>query len=619
MEYLVHTFNRITSWFKAETNLEYAGHYSTPPATIQINPVGLQNHQKTCLVAFSKTLYRSEIEMITQDLKRSEANLESILEDFFKNDIDDHVIPDDHHTAYGIQCTIDAFRPPFKARPVHILDIQHHYPYKWNVNAEAPFSTNKRYLDQRPTFGNFIALKGMRNIDLEDFNRRYTNQDSPDFLETVVPAKFGFMKEIIFNETRKMHHIIKSNFSDHADYPVDHMHLKNRFIFPMLLHSKTAIIKKDDPNKMRTIWGYPKPAVIGETQFYWEYLAWIKANPGHTPMLWGFETFTGGWMRLNAVLFASHVRSSFITIDWSRFDKFTYFTLMRTLLYRVRYEYLDFSRGYAPTKDYPEYPDWDQTHEQRLDRLWLWTLENLFMAPIVLPNGDMYRRRFGGLPSGLFITQLLDSLYNYTMLSTLLSALGFDPKRCIIKVQGDDSVIRLGILIPPNKHEAFINKLAELGLKYFNAHLHTAKSEIRNELNGVEVLSYRNHNGFPHRDEIKLLAQLYHTKARSPTPEITMGQAIGTAYASCANHQRVYLACKEIYDYYFQQGYSPSRAGISVVFGNSPDLPDYDIPLDHFPTKNEIRKDFFNMHYDNSRQIERTWPLSHFLNAPCSV
>jgi len=618
MEYLTHAFNRITKWFNKETNLQYIGKFDTPPQTAFTNQVAYENHQATCLRAFQTYLYRDEIHNVTHEHKRSEANLDSILTDFFANDVEPHDIPDDYHLNYGIQCTMDAFRPPRKARPVHILDIQHHYPYKWNVNAEAPFSTNKRYLDKRPTFENFIAQRGMEHIDVDDFNRRYTEQDNPDFLNTVVPAKFGFMKPIIFDETREMHHIIKSGFTDLGTYPSAHIWLKRRFIFPMLLHSKTAIIRKDDPNKMRTIWGYPKPAIIGETIFYWEYLAWIKHAPGVTPILWSYETFTGGWMRLNHDLFCRHLFYSFITIDWSRFDKHAYFSLMKRLLIRVRLEYLDFSSGYVPTVDYPEYVEWSPDHEQRLQRLWEWTLECLFKSPIVLPNGDMYTRNFAGLPSGLFITQLLDSLYNYTMLSTLLSALGIDPKKCIIKVLGDDSVIRLCILIPPNMHDQFMIEMETLALRYFNAIISRHKSEMRNQLNGVEVLSYRNHNGFPYRDEIKLLAQLYHTKARNPTPEITMAIAVGIAYASCANHNRVLYVCKNIYDYYKNQGYQASRAGLTSVFGNSPDLPENQIPLDRFPTKNEIRANFTNMQPDNSVMLERTWPRSHFLNAPCA-
>jgi len=280
--------------------------------------------------------------------------------------------------------------------------------------------------------------------------------------------------------------------------------------------------------------------------FYWEYIAWVKRNPGVTPMLWGYETFTGGWFRLNNELFCGLLQQSFLTLDWSRFDKRAYFPLITEILKLVR-TFLTFSDGYVPTHAAPTHPNWvEDDHALRLERLWFWTLDNLFKAPIILPNGDMYRRRFAGIPSGLFITQLLDSWYNYTMLATLLSALGFNPKQCILKVQGDDSIIRLGVLIPPDQHESFMQRLLDLALEYFNAVINLKKSELRNALNGCEVLSYRNHNGLPHRDEILMLAQFYHTKARDPTPKSrwlkqldlrTLAAAITTA---CSGYSKTF-------------------------------------------------------------------------------
>jgi hypothetical protein len=311
-------------------------------------------------------------------------------------------------------------------------------------------------------------------------------------------------------------------------------------------------------------------------------------------------------------------RKSYLTLDWKRFDKKAYFKLILMIFCRTR-NFLDFTSGYVPTKDYPNTADdWTPLKAQRLQNLWEWTLENLFHAPLVLPNGDMYRHNFAGIPSGLFTTQLLDSWYNYTMIATLLSAMGHDPSTCIIKVQGDDSVIRLGSLVPPKHHETFLARMQELADYYFKTVISAEKSELRNQLNGVEVLSYRNYHGLPRRDEITLLAQMYHTKARNPTPEISMAQAIGFAYASCAHHNRVLWVLKDIYEYYKSQGYSPNPAGLTLVFGNSPDRSTIEIPLDHFPTKMEIRKYFTSTDYKNHKQLEKTWPQSHFLFPPCS-
>ena len=614
MDYLVSAFNRITHWFTTTSNFEYVGDFSLPPGLLRTNDVAIANHKSTLEYSFNKYLYEHEIILITKEYRRSDIDLESILEDFFSGDVEPFEIPFDEHLEFGLRCMADAFRPPRLCRPAHILDVKHHYPYKWNVNAEPPFSTDEYFLNNRKTFGEFIRMHEYEHIDKDDFFRRHPNPESHDFLQTLVPPKFGYLKSTVFSWTRRWHHVIKEGFKDLTGLnPTGYVY--NRFIFPMLLHTKTAIVKANDPNKMRTIWGVPKPWIIAETIFYWEYIAWIKLNPGVTPMLWGYETFTGGWFRLNNLLYCGLLRRSFLTLDWSRFDKKAYFPLLRRIMYVVR-TFLTFDEGYVPTHAAPYHSQWSHEKAIRLERLWLWTLENLFEAPIILPDGRMYRRHYAGIPSGLFITQMLDSWYNYTMLATILSALGFNPKHCIIKVQGDDSIIRLSTLIPEEMHSSFMDRLVELALYYFNAIINVKKSEVANTLNGREVLSYRNHNGLPHRDEIIMLAQFYHTKARDPTPEITMAQAIGFAYASCANHNRVLWVLKDVYNYYKDLGYIPNRAGLSLTFGESPDLTMPEIPLDHFPTKSEIRRYFLCHEYHNEAQNARTWPRSLFINAP---
>ncbi|BCY26954.1 RNA dependent RNA polymerase [Rhizoctonia oryzae-sativae partitivirus 2] len=620
MEYLTAAFNRLTNWFTGPKNLEYVGQYHYHPHATLVNERSLEMHQKVLHKAFIKYLNDTEIDFIENKMRRSDVDQDAILADFFANDVEDHNIPFDHHTENGLNCMLDAFRPPQKCLPAHLNDVEHHYPYKWQVNAEPPFSTDKYFLENRHKYQDFwdrAKQQWVNYVDPIEITRRYAGRITDALLEQVTPAKFGFMKNAVFSWTRRWHHIIKDGFANLTGLESD-AYVRDRFIFPMLLHTKTAIVKKDDPNKMRTIWGCSKPWVIADTMFYWEYIAWLKLNPGISPMLWGYETFTGGWFRLNRDLFISHMKSSFLTLDWSRFDKRAYFSLIQKIMYGVR-SYLDFSRGYLPNVNYPNTEhDWSSSKEIRLERLWLWTLENLFQAPIVLPDGRMYVRKFAGIPSGLFITQLLDSWYNYTMLATLLSALGFDPRTCIIKVQGDDSIIRLGVLIPPNEHELFLLKLQELAEYYFKAQISLEKSEVRNSLNGCEVLSYRNHNGLPYRDEIQMLAQFYYTKARNPSPEITMAQAVGFAFASCANHKRVLLVLEDVYLHYAQQGYTPNRAGLSLVFGNSPDIviPHYE--TDHFPSVAEIRQYLLNSHYSNTKASSKTWPKNYFLHDPCA-
>nr|UYQ90667.1 putative RNA-dependent RNA polymerase [Rhizoctonia solani partitivirus 2] len=617
-------YNRVSAlfanWFSSPSNLEFVGSYHHQPGTVPPNPSTQEAHKRFLHNVFKQHLFTYELDYIENEHRRSEATPEAIENDFFANDVEPHDIPFDVHVEIGLQCMTDAFRPPVPCLPAHLNDVEHHYPFKWQVNAEPPFSTDSYFLDNRKLFSDYYDTKSQTwrgYVDPFEANRRYQHtKDKEGFLNQTVPAKFGFMKDTIFSWTRRWHHIIKEGFQTATNLSST-AYLRDRFIFPMLLHTKTAIVKKDDPDKMRTIWGCSKPWIIADTMFYWEYIAWIKKHPGVTPMLWGYETMTGGWMRLNSQLFSSYLKKSYVTLDWSRFDKRAYFKLILAIMCRVR-TFLDFDNGYLPNVNYPDTrTDWSPNKAQRLERLWLWTLECLIKSPIVLPDGRMYIRHYAGIPSGLFITQLLDSWYNYTMICTILSSIGLNPKHCIIKVQGDDSIVRLGVLIPPEAHEAFLLALQSKADFYFKAIISVDKSELGNSLNNREVLSYRNYNGLPRRDEIKMLAQFYHTKARNPTPEIAMAQAVGFAYASCGTHQRVLDALEHVYTDYKDAGYTPNRAGLSLVFGNSPDiqLPHYDI--DHFPSIEEIKRFLTCNSYDNSVQMAKSWPNSYFISEPC--
>nr|WAY16576.1 putative RNA-dependent RNA polymerase [Rhizoctonia solani partitivirus 13] len=582
MEALPHLLSKLTMSEETNSNFVFIGKYHRNAPRFEVYEPNIALHQKTVLKALSRYMYQEEVHRIVHEHRRSDASPEAIEADFFNGDIPDHPVPKDEHYQYGLTTMLDLFRPPVQCRPVHILDLYDRYPFKWQVNAEAPFSTDKFFLRQVPPGSS---------------------------------GKFGDIKYTVFQWSRRWHHIIKNGLiPDDAHLHKDDPYAANDYIFPMLLHTKTAIVKRDDPDKMRTIWGCSKPWVLAEAMFYWEYIAWVKRNRGATPMLWGYETLTGGWLRLNAELYCSTIRQSFIMIDWKRFDKYALFSVIRDIMQGVR-TFLTFEEGYVPTVNYPETDStWDSFKSLRLQRLWEWTIRNLFEAPIVLPDGRMYRRLFAGIPSGLYITQLLDSWYNTTILLTILSSMGFRRNEIfIIKVQGDDSIIRLGFLISKPGHARFLELMQEKATYYFGSIISVEKSKMANRPNECEVLSYSNFNGVPHRDVVQMLAQFYHTKAKFPTPGRTMAQAVGFAYASMGHNPRVMCVCRDIYEYYQRQGVTPDSLGLEDVFGDSPDIEKPFIDLDEFPSVETIQKFYLTFDYRNDKRLHRTWPEDYFL------
>lgn len=213
----------------------------------------------------------------------------------------------------------------------------------------------------------------------------------------------------------------------------------------------------------------------------------------------------------------------------------------------------DFTKGYHPTFDYPDSPT-DTYDAQRTEYLWNWMTDAITSTPLMLPDGTLIQFLHSGIYSGYFQTQLLDSIYNLVMIFTILSRLGFDLDKVIIKVQGDDSIFMLlccFILIA----NWFLTMFKHYALYYFGAVLSDKKSEIRDSLERAEVLKYRNHNGIPYRDPIALLAQLRHPE-RSDKLQALMARAIGIAYANCGSDPRVYQICEDIYLYLANKGFT---------------------------------------------------------------
>lgn len=539
------------------------------PHVPSIDPHATRKHCDTVEHAIRRYCYPEQIDKIMHGYTRHEVTEELILTDFFSGNVQQHDPPRDQHYLRGLEYTRDLFKPPQPVRPVHILDVQHHYPLKNKPNAEAPFSTEKYFVDKLPT--------GSK-------------------------TSTGNMKPIIFDYTRRWHHEIKN-----GEEP------PHRYFYQMLLHIKTALTTSASPAKARSIFGVPKPWIIAQIMFFWPLFAHYKSHKGSSPLLWGYETFNGGWMRLNYELMHNYLRTSILMIDWKRFDKYAQFSVLHDI-FQIQRSFLDFSRGYVPTHEYPNTDTtWDETKEARIQRLWQWTLDAFYETPVLLPNGEVYKRLHAGIPSGLYTTQFLDSMYNCVMLITILSAMEIPlAKDMIIKLMGDDSLIRLLVCVPPNQHDDFLASMQVTASQYFRSIISVEKSKLTNRPNGAEVLSYVNHNGLPHRDPTALLAQLYHTKARKPTPGKTMASAVGIAYASCGFDKQVYYVCKDIFAYYHAQGIDPDPTGLSLALGEDPfGLDPNSIPLTHFPSFHEIQANLTALDYV-SDSVERFWPQDHF-------
>jgi hypothetical protein len=303
-----------------------------------------------------------------------------------------------------------------------------------------------------------------------------------------------------------------------------------------------------------------------------------------------------------------------VTLDKSRFDKFFRFEIQDDID-NMMLSFMDLENGYIPTREYSDsHINWKQNNKpDQLLRLWNFLCYAFRYTPIALYDGTLHKRTHAGMPSGVYTTQLYDTIYfGITNVCTLL-AMGFQLSQIIFyKGEGDDIIFKLAVLIQPNEHQAFLDKYSATDSFYFGSLMRPEKSHVSNTPQGVELLGYRNNHGMPERDLLDLLAQMYHTKMTKPTPSKTMATAVGIYYASMHQGPRhlckqVRNVCEEIYLYYQAQGYTPDEKAFSSTFYQEVHMSEM-ITAERFPEKSEILRHLMDFSYNSPESMTRFWP-----------
>jgi hypothetical protein len=540
------------------------------------NPHGYQMYQNVVKAAIRKNYPGKFANQVIYGYHHPQASLGTIIETLSKADKPIHNVPVDHHFNLAWHITAERFRPPELLRPIHLADMRH-YRWNWHPNVEAPFSTNKSLIAQ-----------------VQAANQAGKLQDAR--------MSFGNLKNVVFTHLRSYMHSMKRN---------EITSFGTRFP-QVTIHTKPALTKIDRPDKVRVIAGVSKLHVIPSAQRFWPlFRYWIES--GKTPMLWGFETLLGGMAKLHIDMTIPRLYwQTFVTVDWPNYDLGVNYEERRRCY--VTYEtYFDFENGYIPTKHYP-HSTADPVH---LHRAWDWIVEATRLMPIVLPDGSTYVMNPGYwfVYSGLFQTQSDDSLINHARILTILSSLGFEVnKQTSVKVQGDDSLTKLVFHIPPDQHDAFQAAFAEKGRHYFDTEPKPEKIEIHNSPQQVEVLGYVNENGYPVRNEEKLIAMLLHPRG-NPTLETLMAKCVGFTYASMYKYPNAISTFQSIWDQLEREGRTAAtlRTQRDVILqGES----QFTIRTDHMPTMSEVtkylRQPYERTTHDKEFYFPAYFPDSHF-------
>lgn len=500
--------------------------------------------------------------------------------DFLRTDVPYHDVPRDWHYQRALRVVERMFRPHRRLKPVSFPDLRF-YPWSLPVSAEAPFTREKKWID----------IIRQRQADGEDIDGKIT---------------FHNLYNEIFELNRRLVHGIKdksSQFWTPSGKPIPYEYSS--------LHTRAHLVKQEDEDKLRAVFGVPKLLLMVENMFVWQLQKEYLNEKVDSPMLWGDETFKGGWRRLFEKISLTGA-NSIISADWSGFDRLALHEVIDDV-HNMWRQWFDFDDGYEPTDSVDPNPparlayQKTTTSEERIQSLWDWMCYSIKHTPIRAESGNLYQWQFNGIASGYQQTQLLDSFVNAIMLLTCYSALGIniECKNFLLKVQGDDSLSAFLERVIETDGKLFLDKLAAEALTRFNAVLSVDKTTSGTSPDDVEVLSYRNKHGIAYRDEAELLAHLLYPE-RSRGPAELAASAIGIAYAAMGSSPAVYKVCEDVHNFLttelrivpdFREWKWMERSGI-----------EWPLPSTQFPTFEETYLQNFIIEGRSERMKQRLWP-----------
>jgi len=471
--------------------------------------------------------------------RRSDFSDEAVIKDFFTMEHEPHPIPRDQHFVEAVEWTKTMFKPKEELYPVSFPDLRY---YPWNLvpSAEAPWNLDNF------KFVPFSTEYDWRDIRWNDYKRKpsraFRVREWLHYKQAIGEVSndtpnFHNLYNELFVYNRTLVHQIKYGFKKfwNADGTP-------KTYYWNTLHSRSHVVGQNEPDKIRAVFGAPKLLLMVENMFIWQ-LQRRYLNEEEGRLLWGREIMKGGWKKLWNEILRNGSPKTFLSIDWSEFDKRLLHELF-DIVHTIWKSYFNFDR-YAPTSFYP---NGRPKNRETIERLWKWMCYSIKHNPILLPDGRIYEWSWNGFGSGYQQTQLMDSFCNLIMILTCLSAMGINIKseHFWIRIQGDDSLVsffeRVFDIYGPN----FLIKLADCAQFYFNAKLNVKKSAIQGSLNGLTVLGYFNKYGRPFRTDENLLSHLMFPEKPQEWTRLA-ASAMGLAMASCGCSIRFYNVCKAIW------------------------------------------------------------------------
>jgi len=244
--------------------------------------------------------------------------------------------------------------------------------------------------------------------------------------------------------------------------------------------------------------------------------------------------------------------------------------------------------------------------------LHLWYNNMTFLSA----DGHAFRRLFAGVPSGLYLTQFLDSFGNLYLLIDGMLEYGFTAdqiKDMLLFVLGDDNsgFTHWSFLTLTD----FVTFLESYALSRWNMTLSKTKSVLTTLRDKIETLSYQCNYGNPKRPIDKLVAQLCYPEHGMRYATMS-ARAIGLAFAACGQDVKFHAFCQDVHAMYspFLSLSKIDALQIARIISPSDTTLELDYDFSVFPSISSIRARISS--YAGPLPYATKWNYAHFMRDP---
>lgn len=234
-------------------------------------------------------------------------------------------------------------------------------------------------------------------------------------------------------------------------------------------------------DKTRLVWGYPYAGTAIEGIFARELIERFKK--GNTPMAFGKSTgVLGAELRVSSY----HKRFAYST-DVSSFDSSISAELI-SVAFKILATWFDLDQV-EPTTQVPYHKIWNQ-------------IVNYFIhTPIFMPDGNIYKGKKHGVPSGSYFTQMVDSIVNVILVGAISNAFNLFVDKGDIFVLGDD------ILFWSNR-EVSLSDISKFATALFHMKFNADKSATFSHKDVIHYLGRDWMNGIPTLSDEEILIRM---------------------------------------------------------------------------------------------------------------